>query len=345
MTDTLGELARPIAQRKRAFLPTFVFAGVSAAFVFVGIGSIERSGAGSVVARERTELVGPLVILLVVAVFVAERTRPAIPRRLAARGHVQDTLYLVLYAGVVVPLIAYLSTGFVILIRRAAPGLVLPHTSFVPKWVIVAVSLLAIDGANWAIHLANHKNPPLWRLHALHHSQEEMSVLTSFRAHPLVHLSFVAASLPAFVLSANGAVPYIVFSFYAGYSAFTHANLNWTFGRLGKILVSPAYHRLHHASEGRVDVNLGTVITLWDVLSSRATFPRPAAAQRTGLAERPVPVEQATPRPHPFRIFVLQMTDPFVTTEPRRARRAVGARRARSRAANAASLARTHRPH
>ena len=39
-----------------------------------------------------------------------------------------------------------------------------------------------MDGANWLAHYADHRVDALWRFHALHHSQEELSVLTSFRA-------------------------------------------------------------------------------------------------------------------------------------------------------------------
>ena len=34
--------------------------------------------------------------------------------------------------------------------------------------------------------------------------------------------------------------------------------------------MSPAYHRIHHAAVGRNDLNLGTVLTLGDVLARRA---------------------------------------------------------------------------
>ena len=52
-----------------------------------------------------------------------------------------------------------------------------------------------MDGANWLAHYADHRLDPLWRFHALHHSQEELSVITSFRAHPLMHTTgFLLAS-------------------------------------------------------------------------------------------------------------------------------------------------------
>jgi hypothetical protein len=40
------------------------------------------------------------------------------------------------------------------------------------------------------------------------------------------------------------------------------ANLRWTYGRAGRVLISPAYHRIHHAATGRLDINLGTVRAL-----------------------------------------------------------------------------------
>ena len=60
----------------------------------------------------------------------------------------------------------------------------------------------------------------------------------------------------------------------------------------GRVIVSPAYHRLHHAPDTQ-DTNLGVVLTIWDVLASLRGFPaRAGAVGRTGLAGRPVPVEQ-----------------------------------------------------
>jgi sterol desaturase/sphingolipid hydroxylase (fatty acid hydroxylase superfamily) len=77
------------------------------------------------------------------------------------------------------------------------------------------------------------------------------------------------------------------------------------------VIVSPAYHRLHHAREDQ-SINLGVVLTIWDVLAGRARFPsRSAAAGRTGLDGRPVRVEQdhaATPGP---LLLAEQLIEPF----------------------------------
>ena len=103
-----------------------------------------------------------------------------------------------------------------------------------------------MDGCNWLAHFANHRVRVLWRFHELHHSQEDMSVLTVFRTHPLVHVSYLLALIPAIVLLANGAVPTTLLVVYAGILAFEHSNTNLGFGPLERIFVSPNYHRIHH---------------------------------------------------------------------------------------------------
>lgn len=41
--------------------------------------------------------------------------------------------------------------------------------------------------------------------------------------------------------------------------------LRWTYGPAGRVIVSPAYHRLHHSRDSQ-GMNLGVVLTVWDVL-------------------------------------------------------------------------------
>jgi hypothetical protein len=165
----------------------------------------------------------------------------------------------------------------------------------VPRIVVVAVTLVAIDGMNWCGHVANHRLAALWRLHALHHSQEDMSVLTTFRTHPLAHATYVPALLPALMLGASGAVPAGAIIVYGCLVTLPHANLNWRLGPLGRVIVSPAYHRLHHARDlgARGTVNFGFVLVVWDQLARRAEFPLGGPPVLTGIAGRPVPIEQA----------------------------------------------------
>jgi len=77
------------------------------------------------------------------------------------------------------------------------------------------------------------------------------------------------------------------------------------------VIVSPAYHRLHHDREDQ-HINLGVVLTIWDVLAGRARFPaRQAAVARTGLDGRPVPVEQGAPATPALLLMAEQLIEPF----------------------------------
>lgn len=88
-----------------------------------------------------------------------------------------------------------------------------------------------------------------------------MSVLTTFRAHPLSHLAgFFLGTLPVVVLMGHRAMAPELVTAYVCLGTLPHANVRWSFGPLGKVIVSPAYHRLHHAYEGAAGLNLGWMV-------------------------------------------------------------------------------------
>jgi len=299
-------------------LPTVVIAGAAAWLSWRGWDVLGRSGVVQSVNASRFELAGPVVLGFVLAVCVIEQIRPAQRRPLFARGHLLDVCYLLFYALLVVPLIVLLGTGFAGLLARLEPWLVLPRVPDVPGWCFTGLAVLGIDAVDWLTHLANHRITTLWRLHAVHHSQEELSILTTYRAHPLVHVSFLLSAIPILAVGANTQTPAVVLTIYACLGALPHANVRWTYGRVGRIFVSPAYHRIHHSATGRLDINLGTVFAVWDALSLRAVFPArqaEAAVIATGLAGRPVPVEQADRRLRLGRTMLRQLAEPF--TPPR----------------------------
>ena len=194
----------------------------------------------------RVVTIGPLAVALIALFLVAERVRPAQLRPLVARGHRHDVLFTVLNVVVVLPLVTALTLSFADVVRRAAPWVVLPRFGVVPRWGAIILILVAMDGCNWLVHLANHRVRMLWRFHELHHSQEDMNVLTVFRTHPLIHVSYVLAVVPALVLLANGELPTLLLVIYGGAVAFAHSNTNLSFGPLERVFVSPNYHRIHH---------------------------------------------------------------------------------------------------
>jgi sterol desaturase/sphingolipid hydroxylase (fatty acid hydroxylase superfamily) len=317
---------------RRLYLPTLVLAGLAAWLSWRGWNDLAQYGVARSVDAGRFQLAGPAVLSFVLVVTVIERLWPAQRRPLLARGHLLDLCYLLFYALFVVPLIVLLGAGFGDLLARLGPWLVLPRLTNVPSWCFIGLAVIGIDAVDWLTHLGNHRLTALWRLHAVHHSQEELSILTTFRAHPLVHVSFLFSAIPILAVESNVATPAAVFTAYACLGALPHANVRWSYGPAGRIFVSPAYHRIHHSATGRLDINLGTVLSIWDALSRRAVFPACGAAWgatrgagrgaargaaraviETGLAGRPVPVEQSGRR-RLGRTLVSQLAEPFTET-------------------------------
>jgi sterol desaturase/sphingolipid hydroxylase (fatty acid hydroxylase superfamily) len=295
------------------YLPALLIPAV--ALLLVGVGWATNWGGvdfGGSLTSLRAVTVGPLAFALIAVFLVAERVRPAQLRPLVARGHRHDVLYTFLNVVVVLPLVTALTLSLDDVVRRAMPWVILPRIGMVPRWGAILAILVAMDGCNWLVHLANHRVRMLWRFHELHHSQEDMNVLTVFRTHPLIHVSYVLAVIPALVLLANGELPTLLLVVYGGSVAFAHSNTNLGFGPLERVFVSPNYHRIHHRLVGPQDLNLGFTLTIWDQLSHRALFPTPETIRAdTGLPQRPLRIEQQGARPHHLTVFAAQLVGPF----------------------------------
>ncbi len=295
------------------YLPALAILAI--ALLLVGFGRATQWGGadfGGSLTSLRVETIGPLASALIVLFLVAERVRPAQSRPLVARGHRHDLLFTALNVVFVVPMVTAMTLALSDVARHVAPWVILPRFGVVPQWVVILLILVAMDFCNWLVHLANHRVRMLWRFHELHHSQEDMNVLTVFRTHPLIHVSYLLAVIPALVLLANGELPTLLLVAYGGAVAFAHSNTNLSFGPLNRVFVSPNYHRIHHRAIGPQDVNLGFTLTIWDQFTHRAVFPtRETIGADTGLAERPVRVEQEGSRPHHLKVFAAQLVGPF----------------------------------
>jgi sterol desaturase/sphingolipid hydroxylase (fatty acid hydroxylase superfamily) len=303
-----------VRRRSPAVAPATVGVAVATGLVlYEAVATLWRGpGLTSALAAGWAQLVAPGFVALVLATVVCERLWPAEARPLLARGHVQDGCYLLLYALAIAPFMTLLSVGSAVILRGHASSLEGGWTAHWPVWAIVVTTLVAMDLCNWLAHWADHRIDGLWRLHALHHSQEELSVLTSFRAHPLMHTTgFVLATVPVLVLAGAHPLAPVVITAYVCLGTLPHANVRWSYGPLKWVLVSPAYHRLHHSVE-RQDRNLGVVLTVWDVVARRARFPRRGIEPcPTGLPSTTVPLEQLGARVRPVRTLARQLAEPF----------------------------------
>jgi sterol desaturase/sphingolipid hydroxylase (fatty acid hydroxylase superfamily) len=297
----------------RVYLPTCAITLAGA--VLIGIGWVSHWGGANFVgtwASLRVEVIGPATLVVIGILMVAERLWPAQQRSPYARGYRQDVLYTIPNATVTLPFVAALALSFSEVVQSRLPWLTFPRFAALPHVVAIAAIFIAMDGCNYAAHLANHRFRALWRFHELHHSQEDMSVLTVFRTHPFVHIVYLVALIPGIVLIANGGLSTTLLIAYAGAVALAHSNLRLHFGPFERIFVSPNFHRIHHRVEGRQDVNLGFALTIWDQMFKTAVFPtKETVGIATGLPGRPLIVEHGRAKAHHLSVFGAQLLAPF----------------------------------
>lgn len=116
-------------------------------------------------------------------------------------------------------------------------------------WVSLLIYLVIFDFVAYWIHRGQHSFVWWWKLHALHHSQRQMTMWSDNRNHLLDDI--LTDSILVLVAVLIGVAP----SQFVAIVAITqlseslqHANLRVWFGRLGERLwISPRFHRRHHA--------------------------------------------------------------------------------------------------
>ena len=163
----------------------------------------------------------------------------------------------------------------------------------------------------------------LWPVHAVHHSDTHLTWFSLLRQHPFERLR---ALVDLTVMILLGLPDWAILSVavvrtYWGY--LIHADLPWTFGPLGWVLVSPAMHRWHHALEARgAGVNFGIVFSVFD--RAFGTYYVPGLHRgETGVSELIAPgiVGQYL---HPFRAWAGLGKASGETQLPEQGRRPIG---------------------
>ena len=136
-------------------------------------------------------------------------------------------------------------------------------------WVSLIIYLLLFDAVDYFYHRAQHRFGWLWSLHAVHHSQRQMTIWSDDRNHLLDDmLRDVVVVFVSQLVRAAGAVRGGGGDHQLAQS-FSHANLRLHFGAIGAPAGQPAlspaspFHRLRQ---------LRRVFPIWDVLFRTARF-------------------------------------------------------------------------
>ena len=178
------------------------------------------------------------------------------------------------------------SVGATVGLYAAARALLGPHVASIellprigaPAWVQWMLTFAVLDGTTYVLHRLSHSVPWLWRLHAVHHSDTEVDATTSYRHHPLESLFTAAVNVPLLLLLGAPVAAVLAYTLLANVvSVFSHANVGLPMleHALRHILVTPAFHRVHHAADRPwTDRNFATVFPIFDrLLGTAATLP------------------------------------------------------------------------
>ena len=187
---------------------------------------------------------------------------------------------------------------------------VIPFDSVWPhQWPFVLQVITAILVADLGItltHLASHKLPALWRLHAVHHSVTRAYGFNGLMKHPLHQtIETVAGVTPLILLGLPTAVAYALAFAVAVQLLLQHSNVDYRVGPLRRVLALNQAHRFHHLKwAGIGDVNFGLFTLLWDHLLRTYSYDpaRTFTSADLGMAAKPdYPTGYLAQLAEPFR--------------------------------------------
>lgn len=277
-------------------------------------------------AQALTALAQPL--LLFGALSLLTKRRRFFEAVRAVRAETKLNLGLTVLDGVVItPIIVVLISALTAILAERSLGSYIDWRALGPGPVLL-LALVAGDFVGYWRHRLEHSGL-LWPSHAVHHSDRAMTWLTLVRFHPLNRFTtalidsaaLLALGLPAWAVIANNLVRH-------WYGFYIHADLPWTYGRLGTVFVSPAMHRWHHVrDEALAGRNFAVLFAFWDRGFGTFHLPGPCTVPLGVEAlDRPRLLEQLS---YPFREWLRalrpsrrsaaadQMTPAWRTPSPR----------------------------
>jgi len=134
-----------------------------------------------------------------------------------------------------------------------------------PTFARIVLALVVAELVAFAVHVAMHRVPILWRYHATHHAQTKLSSARWASNHPI---EIATVQLPIFLLVTVlgpelvdvagaiiiGRVTVIV----------AHSNIRLSSAPIGWLLATPDLHRRHHMLGASSQANFGDVLLVFD---------------------------------------------------------------------------------
>ncbi len=237
-------------------------------------------------------ILGVIIVCTIVVVVVFERLLPEHPDWNVSQGDVgtdlvhgvvSSTIHELLKVGLHVAFI-----GLAAWLSELVGG-----SLWLMDWPLLLQLALALVisqfGEYWA-HRAMHELPPLWRLHATHHSPGRLYWLNASRFHPLDAVILLTVALTPLIVLGVGSDALLLFAVWVSvHGLFQHCNIRLRLGPLNYLFSMAELHRWHHSlSLEEANSNYGNNILFWDLVFRTVHYPKDReASAEIGLSDLP----------------------------------------------------------
>lgn len=178
---------------------------------------------------------------------------------------------------------------------------ILGKASTLDQILFTILLLFIMDGAIYLAHYLQHRLPPLWEFHKVHHSAEVLTPITVYRMHPvddLVSGSMAGISMGLVIglfqtLYAEGIGWYSIAGLNMGVTVFylfgynlRHSHIWLSYPPIiSHFLISPAQHQIHHSMDpAHFGKNLGFIFSFWDWAVGTLYIPNTREPVKCGIA-------------------------------------------------------------
>ena len=139
-------------------------------------------------------------------------------------------------------------------------------------WYSWIYAYLCWELSTWVFHFSSHRVRLLWCFHSPHHAPSELNMTVNWiHFFAEIYYSTLIHLVVCLFLGVNPAMFVAIMAIDSSWGAFIHISerslKNGGLGVLEYLMITPAHHRAHHASNPLyVDTNFASVLPLWDWL-------------------------------------------------------------------------------
>ncbi len=135
-------------------------------------------------------------------------------------------------------------------------------------WLYWFLLFILEDFAFYIEHRVDHYCRIFWAVHLTHHSSEEFNLTTGFRSSVLQPVYRFLYFIPIALMGFDPLDIVFMYSITQTYGILVHTQyIKKMPGWFESVFVTPAHHRVHHASNIRyLDKNMGMCLIIWDKL-------------------------------------------------------------------------------